>query len=310
MKSICASLAIAAALVILPVTLVGAIRGDLKGYQVFRSPDSTFVVFYPPRFEKTAREVEKLIGESAGEIAGELGLEESTPIKVILASDAKTYTPLHGGQIPEWSIAFSDVERQVLGINVDLMARNPRSFPTVVRHELSHLLLAQRVHGAPMPTWFMEGLAMMQAGEWGLSEEWRLTTMAAGRDVPYLEELRGPFPRSAARASLCYALSYLAVEDLFRDRPEAILTLTAFIRDTGNFESAFESTFGMSTYDFAGRLYVEVDRRYRVPGTILNALPYWLGATLLFVAVYAVKRERNRRKLERWEEEEARQSRL
>jgi hypothetical protein len=310
MKGIFALLSVFVALAMLPAPLAPAVQSNLEGYQVIKSPDGMFVVFYPPRFEKTAREVEKLIGESAEKIAGELGLEKATPIKVILASDAKTYAPLHGGKIPEWGIAFSDVDEQVLGINVDLVARSPRSFSTVVRHELSHLLLAQRVHGARLPTWFMEGLAMMQAGEWDLSDEWRLMTMAAGRDVPYLEELRGPFPRSASRASLYYGLSYLAVEDLFRDRPGALMTLTAFIRDTGDFESAFASTFGMSTYDFAGRLYVEIDRRYKVPGTILNASPYWLGAAFFFVAVYSVKRVRNRRKLERWEEEEARENRF
>jgi hypothetical protein len=288
----------------------GAARDALTGYQILSSSGSPFIIFYPPSAERMAREVEQLLNESVAEIAGELGLETIGAIKVVLVSNTKTYELLHQGKIPEWGIAFSDIDAQMLSINMDLVVRSPRPLSIVVRHELSHLLLAQRVEGSRIPTWFMEGLAMVQAGEWSFSDEWRLMTMAARRDIPYLEELRGPFPRSPDRATLYYSLSHFAVEELLHERPGAVMTLTAFIRDTGDFESAFASTFGMSTYDFAGRVYVEIDRRYRVPGTILNASPFWLAAALIFVAVYAVKRARSRRKLERWEQEEARTSRF
>ena len=310
-KRIFASLVVAALASWLALAPRAAAAEDvLKGYQVLKSSDSTFIVLYPPHLERMAREIEKLIEESERGIARELGLERISTIRVILASDTKTYRILHQGKVPEWGIAFSSLEDQVLGINVDLVVRNPRPFSTVVRHELSHLLLSQRVEGARVPTWFMEGLAMRQSGEWGFSDEWRFMTMAARRSMPYLEELRGSFPPSADEAALDYGLSYLAVDELLRDRPGALMTLTAFIRDTRDFESAFKSTFGISTYDFAGKLYVEIDRRYKVPGTILNATPYWLALALLFVAVYVAKRVRTRRKLERWEEEEARERRF
>jgi hypothetical protein len=275
------------------------------GYQVLGTEGGSFIILYPPHLARFARETETLLEKSAGEIARELGLESITPIDVIIASDMKTYELLHGGEIPEWGIAFADVEKRMLGINFDLVVREPRRYPTVVRHELSHLLLAQRVGGVRMPTWFMEGLAMMQSGEWGFSEEWRFMTMAGRRNLPYLEELDGPFPRSANRAALFYGVSYFAVRKLLGDRPGSLVTLTAFIRDSGDFESGFESAFGQTAYDFAGKLYVELDRRYKIAGTILNATPYWTGAALLFIVVYLVKRERSRRRLERWEEEEA-----
>ncbi|MFA4948427.1 MAG: hypothetical protein WC674_07970 [Candidatus Krumholzibacteriia bacterium] len=275
------------------------------GYQILKTESGSFIIFYPPQFAKMARETGTLLEESSGRIARELGLESIAVIEVIIASDMKAFELLHGGAIPEWGIAFADVENQVLGINVDLVVRNPRDFSTVVCHELSHLLLAQRVGGVPIPTWFMEGLALMQAGEWDFSDEWRFMTMAGGRDLPYLEELRGPFPRSADRAALSYGMSYFAVRKLLGDRPGSLITLTAFIRDAGDFESGFESAFGRTAYDFAGKLYVEIDRRYKTAGTILNATPYWTAAALIFVAVYLVKRARSRRKVERWEVDEA-----
>lgn len=300
--------AVACAIPLAPDAL--ATEDALKGYQVLTSESGSFIIFYPPHLVRMANDIDRLLEESAGGIARDLGLEAIGTIKVILASDAKTYRLLHRGAIPEWGIAFSDLDARVLGIDVDLVVRNPRPFSTVIRHELSHLLLAQRVGGAAVPAWFMEGLAVMQAGGWDFSDEWRLMTLVGRRDLPYLEALKGPFPRAADEAALCYGVSYLAVKELFRANPGALLTLTAFIRDSGDFEGSFVSTFGRSTYDFGGKLYVEIDRRYKTAGTILDASPYWLGAALLFVTVYLVKRARGRRKLERWEEEEARERRF
>lgn len=283
----------------------GALAAEdiLKGYEVLRSRNGSFVVFYPPHLARMAQDINRLIEESAAGIASSLGLETIQEIRVVLASNERDYGLLHRGAIPEWGVAFSDLGAQVLGIDVDLVVRDPRPVSTVVRHELSHLLLAQRVGGAAVPTWFMEGLAVMQAGEWSFSDEWRLMTLAGGRDIPYLETLKGPFPSSAEKAALCYGVSYLAVGKLLREAPGSLLALTAFIRDSRDFESAFVSTYGVSTFDFGGKLYVEIERRYRTAGTILNASPYWGGVALLFVSVFLVKRARSRRKLERLEEE-------
>ena len=279
-------------------------------YRLLQSKSGSFDIYYPPHLLRMAEEIEGLLEDSAAEIARELGVERIAPIRVYCASGEAAYRALHGSGIPEWSAAFSDLNTQVLGINVDLVLRSPRPLTIVVRHELSHLLFAQRVGPVPVPTWFLEGLAMKQAHEWSFADEWHLMTMAGRRDLPYLEELSGPFPGPAEKASLSYGLSYLAVDELLRERPDALMTLTAFVRDTGDFNGAFLSTFGQTTYDFASRMYVSVSRRYRTPGVILNATPYWLGLALLFVTVFIIKRVRTRRTLERWEADEARRSRF
>ena len=302
------------AVAIASMTASGAVSLEtedvLTGYQILPSADGSFVIFYPPHLGRMAQDVDRLLEESARDIKRELGLETISTIKVILASDARTYEILHKGAIPEWGIAFSNLDPQVLGINVDLVVRNPHPLSAVMRHELAHLLLTQRVKGAAVPTWFMEGLAMRLAGAWSLSDEWRLMMLAGGRDIPYLEVMKGPFPRAAEEAALCYGISYRAVDKLLRDSPGTLLTLTAFVRDTGDFEGAFASTYGMSTYEFGGKLYVEMDRRYRTAGIILNASPYWGGAALLFMSVFLVKRARSRRKLDQWEMEEKRERRF
>lgn len=281
-----------------------------ESYRTAVSRSGTFVLHYAEGLSKPAREIEMLLEESAAGIARDLGLEDIRPIQVYLVSDEKAYARLHGGRIPEWGVAFADLNRGLLGVNVELVSRDPGSFGEVARHELSHLLLGQRVGNAAMPTWFMEGLAMVQERGWDFGDEWSFMMTAGRVNLPYLEELRGAFPRTADEAAMSYGLSYIAVAELLRGRPGAVITLTSFLRDTGDFNAAFVSTFGLTTYDFGSKLYVSVHRRYKIPGTLLNAAPYWAGLALLFVAVYLIKRYRNRRKLERWAEEEARESRI
>lgn len=278
--------------------------GLIDGYRVHRSPSGAFIVQYPPSLEPMDREIEGLLEDSVPAIAAEIGLETIAPIRVYLAPDDRSYAALHQGRIPEWGIAFSDVADQVLGFDAPRIGSGPRPLRAVARHELSHLLLAQRVGAVRVPTWFMEGLAVRQSEEWGLADEWNLTLLAGRARLPYLEELAGPFPRESERAALAYGLSYKAVTELLRGRPDAIMTLTAFMRDRGDFEDAFVSTFGVTPYEYASRFYVLAHRRYRTPGAVINAGPYWLGLALVFVAVYAAKRARMRRKLREMEERE------
>jgi hypothetical protein len=276
------------------------------GYDSLRSPDSSFVVYYPQRLEPMAKEIERNLEESAPGVAGQLGLERMRPIRVYLAPDDDSFKYLHEWKLPDWGAAFSDLNSQVLGINTTLVLRDPRPLAIVVRHELSHLFLAQRLGGVHVPAWFMEGLAMRQAEEWDLSKSWQLMSLAARRKLPYLQDLDGAFPRLPEDATLAYGMSFVAVDELFRERPDVLVTFTAFIRDRRDFESAFATTFGRSTSEFAAAVAVTVYKKYRLPGTIINAAPYWVAFALLFVAVYVIKRVRSKRKVEEWERLEER----
>ena len=287
-----------------PVRGGEAEREAIAGYRTLRSASGTFVIWYPPRLEGMARETEALLERSASDIAGELGLETIGAIRVYIAGDDETYRKLQEAYLPEWSSAFSSAGDRTIGIRATSASSGPRSLRAMVRHELSHMLLAERVGGVPLPAWFMEGLAMMQAGEWSFVDEWNFMLLVGRRRLPYLEEIAGPFPSRSEDAALAYALSHRAVSQLLREAPGSLLTLTAFIRDRGDFEDAFFLTFGMTPYDHGSRVYVGVHERYRTPGAVLNAFPYWLAASALVVAAFIAKRARTRRRLREMEERE------
>jgi hypothetical protein len=277
---------------------------NLDGY--FARPVSCgeHIIYYSTHGEKMAIEVEKIACSSIGAIAEGIGLEKVTPAAFIIAPDTPAFRRLHGGRLPEWGEAFGDSRRMIIGIDASRVLLSNRPFETVVRHELSHLLLAQRTARAWCPSWFVEGIAMRQSREWTLGDQWRLALTVARDDVPRLEDLQGRFPKSAGKAAIAYRISYAAVEELIGNEERDLVTFTAFLRDTRDFEKAFRLTFGETTSEFSGRFEASMRSRYRRTALVLNISPYGLMLSLLFLLAYFFKRNRSRRKVEEWESED------
>ena len=278
--------------------------GGLEDYGTLLSGDGPFIIHYEPRFERMAHKVDKLLTGSWKELAREVGLERVDTVNVYITGDEDVYRSLHGGFIPEWGAAYCNSGRREIGLNADVVLKSPRPIRIVIKHELSHILLADRVAGAGVPRWFAEGLAMRQAGEWTFGHQWGLVTAIWAKRLPYIEDFDGPLPRGAPEAHLAYGISYCAVEELLRERPEDLITLTAYVRDLEDFDRAFTLTFGESPGEFSTRLHTQLLNRYGTTAVLLRSVPYWGVMTLLFLVVFLIKMYRGRRKLREWESTE------
>ena len=277
---------------------------SLEGYRAGTALCGTFIVYYGDRGGKLAVEVERIACESADAIASDIGLERISPVAIIIAPDAASFGRLHGGRLPEWGEAFSDSRRMIIGIDASRVLLSNRPLRTVVRHELSHILFAQRTALARCPTWFLEGLAMRQSREWTMGDQWRLALTVARGEMPRLEDLGGRFPKSAGGAASAYRTSYAAVDLLLGGEGRNLVTFTAFLRDSGDFERSFMLTFGETVDEFSGRFEAVMRSRYHGTALLLNISPYGVGLSLLFLAVYLVKKGRNRRRIREWERED------
>lgn len=277
---------------------------SLEGYYARPVSCGEHIIYYGDRGEKLAIEIEKILCRAAGDIAAGVGLEKVSPVAFIIAPDTPAFRKLHGGRLPEWGEAFGDSRRMIIGIDASRVLLSNRPFETVVRHELSHVFLAQRTGRARCPSWFVEGIAMRQSREWTLGDQWRLALTVARDDVPRLEDLQGRFPKSSGKAAVAYRISYAAVEELIGGEERDLVTFTAFLRDTRDFEKAFTLTFGETTTEFSGRFEASMRSRYRRTALFLNISPYGLMLSALFLFVYFLKRNRSRKKVEEWESED------
>jgi hypothetical protein len=289
------------ALILLSVPLATFPATGTENYESRRSAEAPFVFVYPPRLSKMADTVEDILTDSFEEIARAVGLERLDTVTVYIAGDDKTYRRLHGGLVPEWGIAYSRRSGREIGIDAGAVLRTPRPLEIVVRHELSHIVFTERIEGAPCPTWFIEGLAMLQSREWGFDDQWGLISSVWKKRLPSIEDLEGRFPRGNEDATLAYRVSYYAVDELLRRRPEDLVTLTSFIRDLGDFDQAFLLTFGESPLEYSARLHVHIVNKYATAAVLMRSMPYWGVLSVFVILAYLLKRMRARRKLEEWE---------
>lgn len=275
-------------------------------FETRRVSGAPFIIVFPPRLGRMADRVARILDQSFWEIAGEVGLERIDTVTIYIAGDRETYRRYHEGLVPEWGVAYSRWYGHEMGIDAGAVLSEPRPLEVVIRHELSHIVLAERIGGVPCPRWFVEGLAMLQSSEWTFEDQWGLVRSIGRKSLPSLDELKGPFPRNAGDAILAYRVSYYAVEELLGDRQGELVTLTAFIRDLGGFDEPFTLTFGESPGDYSVRLHVLMLNRYETAARLIRSIPYWGVLSLLCVIAYTVKRIRTWRRLKEWERAEER----
>jgi hypothetical protein len=228
------------------------------------------------------------------------------PVLIIVAPDRRTFRALVGPAAPEYGAAIAiPAERRIVmqGHNAASDAGDPLE---VLRHELAHLALHERLDNIP-PRWFDEGYASVAAGEWGRDEVLATNVALALRGMPSLDALDAQFAGGAGQAIAAYALAHRAVVELAALDPERGLSLFFdYWRQSGNFDGAIRQAFGITESDFVQRWRDHTRRRY---GGLALFADLTLGAlVLLFVItpLYLVRRARDRARLERMADTEAR----
>lgn len=227
---------------------------------------------------------------------GSAAAPESTTI--VLAADPGQWSAATGGMAPEWAggVAFPDERLIVLPIYPSAAVRTSET-GTVLRHELVHVLLQERLPG-PIPRWFHEGYAEVAAGSWDVASAWQLRVAFLMGRAPPLDSLALRWPRAAGDAQIAYLLSATAVEHMRRRTGEdGFALLMANWRRGGTLEQAVRSTWGMTMGQLEDEWREDVRSRY---GWLLVAggvgLVWFVGAVLVLLA-WIPRRRRNRERM-------------
>lgn len=217
---------------------------------------------------------------------------------IAIAPDARRFREWIGPYAPEWgsAIAFPQSGRIILqGSAAGSDAGDP---VRVLRHELAHLALHEML-GDLTPRWFDEGYASYAAGEWDRDEVLAASLALALRRTPTLEALDSGFTAGAMRADAAYALAHRAVADLAALDPQRGLTLfLRYWKETGRFDNAVRSAYGITAADFEARYRRNTRRRF---GALAIVTDLSIVGTIMLgvlVPLYVSRRRRDRRRLE------------
>ena len=290
-------------LVALLAIATGALAAPNNGTQTRVLDPYPVTIHYEPRYGRVAERVDAVARDNLPRLMSELGLVQLSPIEIVVTADARDYDASLAGELPNWGVAFAILDEQRILVDVEKATRAYNSLDEVVPHELSHLLVRQKVPHARLPIWFSEGLAQWQAREWSLVDSWELMQGVWTGSAPRIEDLGREYPAEEARAQSAYRISYAAFTDLFSGLGFQVLpSLLQAVEERQSFSAGFLSYFGFSTADYAAYFHDEIERRYRSKSLVFQSGPLFGFAALVFVAVIIRYTFRRRRKFQQLEE--------
>jgi len=271
---------------------------DTDAERVLRLARFPVEIHYEAHNDRVAEKVRSVCDRDLPVLTRELGMDAMRPIEIRVEDDITPYRRSLGSSLPEWGVAFAVMEEQVIVVDVKRATRAWNSLDQVIPHELSHLLIAQRVPLVHFPIWFLEGLAQWQAGEWSMVDSWQLMNSVWGNDTPRLWQLVDSYPTYEAQARTAYRISYAAFTGLFDDGIHHLPEFLDAVKRYASFDQAFDDYFGVDVNTFALEFHHDLQQRYRSRLLFFQDGPLFSALAVIFLLVglrfYLIKRRRLR----------------
>jgi hypothetical protein len=268
------------------------------------------VLRYHRQDEGVAARLATRLPAALRKVAAELGISPDQALELRIArgpDEMKRLAP-HNAAPPAYAVgvAYPALGLVILSV-VDPTSWLPPNLDHVLTHELSHILLHRAAGERPLPLWFVEGLAVHQAGEQRLARIQTLWEVAITDDVLSTTELSQRFPSRPNQVNLAYAQSADLVEHMLRaerDRDRLRELLTA-VKAGASFDQALLSTYHVDLPYLEREWKRSLGERYRVLPMVLTGTALWGGIAVLVVVAFWRRRKDHREKLSRWAAEEA-----
>ena len=226
-------------------------------------------------------------------------LRRGTDVVVFLAPDEARFDSLTGGRTPEWGAGVAMPRLGIIVIPGYVSSRaGTHELPQILRHELAHVALQRHLGDALVPRWFTEGYATWAAGQFDVDGGWQLRLALATDRAPALDSLTLDWPLLASDARIAYLLSASAVQYLYSlGRPETLERFFDVWAQSGDFEASLREVYVLSSPQFERLWRAHVKRRFGWFQVIAQTAFMWVIAALLVVALFVVRRRRDRARM-------------
>jgi hypothetical protein len=266
---------------------------------------------YPIAAEDEVRSLRGAQAQTWRRIVAELGAQvpATLDIRVAVAPDqmralVPANTPLPGYAdgiaFPEAGLVLLTLTEPDTFLRPDLQA--------VLTHELSHVALYRSIHGAAVPRWFSEGVAVQQAQESSLN---RIRTLWEGTlrgGLLSLDALSTSFPSQRSDVDLAYAESADFVGFMLSggDERARFRTLLRELAQAKPFPDAVQTAYHVPVGYMEREWRATLTQRFgRWPVLFMGLTSIWVLGAVLLVIGYIRARSRHRSTIQRWAIEEA-----
>lgn len=267
--------------------------------------ETLFFNFY---YEKESLPISSLVKNAdpaALKVKELTGFAPKEKIDVFIAADKKEFKKFqpNNARVPDWAVGVAFPSQNLM----ILLKKKNTGLAPVFRHELNHILLGQAFRGKEkVPRWLDEGLAMIVAGEWNLSNMATMTGAVLSGSVIPMEDITTHFPYEESRARIAYAQSFYFISFLkgkFGD--SAFKRFLTEYSKYHNFNLAIRKTYFLDWWEVENMWQDYLRLRFNWIPIITSTGFLWFVASIIFVLGYFHKKRKSRMKLKEWEEEEA-----
>lgn len=224
---------------------------------------------------------------------------------VVVAPDLPGLRKALGPSVPDWAAGIAYPPHGVAGVRMDPRGAGWDEVERTFRHEMSHLLLHRVVDGRPVPRWFKEGFAMLQAREWSFDRAKALSAAALSDRLLDLDDLERRFPERRGEITLAYAQASAVVGHLLRSDPQAFARMLLGVRNGASFDAALQEAYGAGMGDLEAQWQDALNTDYALIPLLTGGTTIWVIAAFIFLLGYARRRRLDRITLNRWAEEES-----
>jgi hypothetical protein len=221
----------------------------------------------------------------------------------VVAPDQRTFNEMQGGWVSPYVSGMAYPSRMAIVVR-PLSGGEVRhsSIKSVVSHEISHLVLAEKLQGHEPPLWLNEGLAVYMGEEPWFSRSERLLPLALSGRALRFRHLDDSFPEDEEGSAMAYAQSGDFVGFLFDEfGRDAFLGYLDRLAAGQTSDEALQASFNSNLDQLEARWFAGARRRYGLIAVLSGGGFLWFLISLLFLLAYWRKRTetRRRRELER-----------
>ncbi len=257
------------------------------------------------RVDSLLRDADDLRAQLAEDLGGPL--LERVRVRVARSPEQMVELAPRGAPPPAYAagVAYPSLHLIVLTLQAPDTWEAP-DLSEVLKHELTHVALADAVANHDVPRWFDEGVAIHASGELYLKRWTELWNASLSRRLIPLPELDRAFPNDCAEVSVAYAESADVVRFLMRDADRARFgSLIQRLRAGIAFDRALEDAYGTDVRTLEYQWREDVGRRFGWVPALTGGGVLWALIAALSIAAWATKRKQAKAKLAQWAREEA-----
>ncbi len=226
-------------------------------------------------------------------------------LQVVATPDLGGLRAALGPGVPAWAAGIAFPPEGVAGVRMDPRGRGWGEVERTFRHEMSHLLLYRVVQGRPVPRWFKEGFAMLQARQWSFERAKSLSAAALTDRLLDLDDLERRFPERRGEITLAYAQASAIVGHLLRSDPQAFARMLLAVRGGTPFMESLQRSYGSDLDNLEAGWHDALNTDYALIPLLTGGSTIWVLASFIFLIGYVRRRRADRRTLARWEQEES-----